>query len=94
MEIEPAQVCDLKKREKVRKGKVAKPVNAGCGSYTAFRWCDMRCEHASFPDEEAVDGSGTCRTFQAIFCKKLKRYVAKNAPCSARHGARRPKPNW
>lgn len=54
----------------------------------------MRCEHASFPEEEAVDGSGTCRTFQAIFCKKLKRYVAKNAPCSARHGARRPKAGW
>ena len=83
------------KKKTVKRTKMAAKVdNAGCDSHTAFRWCDMRCEHASFPEENAVDGSGTCRTFQAIYCGKLKRYVAKNAPCSARHGARRPKPNW
>jgi hypothetical protein len=30
----------------------------------------------------AVDGAGSCRTFQAVFCEKKKRLVHKNAPCS------------
>jgi hypothetical protein len=46
-----------------------------------MRWCDLRCPEASFPKEEAVDGAGSCRTFSALYCAKLKRLVPKNAPC-------------
>ncbi len=46
------------------------------------RWCDMRCEFAEFPEKEGADGSGSCRTFQAIFCAKLKQIVSKNARCT------------
>jgi hypothetical protein len=28
-----------------------------------------------------VDGAGSCRTFQAVFCEKRNRLVHKNAPC-------------
>lgn len=48
-----------------------------------MRWCDMTCEHASFPKETALDGSGSCRTFQAIYCGLQKTHVQKNMPCSA-----------
>jgi hypothetical protein len=44
-------------------------------------FCDMKCRHASWPKEEALDGSGSCRTFQALYCSKKKRLVQKNAPC-------------
>lgn len=46
-----------------------------------MKWCDLSCEHASFPREEAVDGAGSCRTFLALKCAKLGRLVHKNAPC-------------
>ncbi|MGD8562947.1 MAG: hypothetical protein PVG03_10435 [Desulfarculaceae bacterium] len=46
-----------------------------------MRWCDMSCPQASFPQEEAVDGAGSCRTFAALYCQTLGRLVAKNAPC-------------
>jgi hypothetical protein len=29
---------------------------------------------------QAVDGAGSCRTFQALHCAKLGRLVHKNAP--------------
>ena len=48
-----------------------------------MRFCDLRCAHASFPKEDAVDGSGSCRTFSALHCAKLDRLVAKNGPCQA-----------
>lgn len=48
-----------------------------------MRWCDLSCPEASFPRQEAVDGAGSCRTFAALYCAKLKRLVAKNAPCAA-----------
>jgi hypothetical protein len=41
----------------------------------------MSCPQASFPQEEAVDGAGSCRTFAALYCQTLGRLVAKNAPC-------------
>jgi hypothetical protein len=44
-------------------------------------FCDMTCRHASWPKEGALDGSGSCRTFQALYCGKKKRLVQKNAPC-------------
>ena len=46
-----------------------------------MRWCDLSCPQASFPQDEAVDGAGSCRTFVALYCKKLDRLVPKNAPC-------------
>ncbi len=52
-----------------------------------MRWCDLTCPEASFPRQEAVDGAGSCRTFAALYCARLKRLVAKNAPCAAEKGA-------
>lgn len=46
-----------------------------------MKWCDLSCEHASFPKLQAVDGAGSCRTFQALHCDRLQRLVHKNAPC-------------
>jgi len=51
-----------------------------------MRWCDLSCPHASFPQEEAVDGAGSCRTFVALYCRELGRLVAKNAPCALQEG--------
>jgi len=67
--------------------------NAGVNS-SRIKFCDMRCEHASFPDKEDIDGSGTCRTFLALWCNDLKKYVTKNAPCEVIFGARRPKSSF
>ena len=64
--------------------------NAGV-STSKIKFCDMRCEHARFPEERAIDGAGSCRTFAAIWCLDLKKYVTKNAPCEALFGTRRPK---
>jgi hypothetical protein len=46
-----------------------------------MKWCDLSCEYASFPQTEAVDGSGSCRTFAALYCAKLNRLVYKHGPC-------------
>ncbi len=46
-----------------------------------MNWCDLSCEYASFPEVQAVDGAGSCRTFAALYCAKLKRLVHKNGPC-------------
>ena len=46
-------------------------------------WCDMKCEFAEFPKDKGADGSGSCRTFIAIFCRKLKKIVPKNGKCPA-----------
>ena len=64
--------------------------NAGVNSAKII-FCDMRCQYASFPKENAVDGAGSCRTFAALWCEKLQEYVTKNAPCAAQFGKRRPK---
>jgi len=45
------------------------------------KWCDLSCEYASFPHEDAVDGAGSCRTFAALHCRKLEKLVHKNGPC-------------
>ena len=47
-----------------------------------MRWCDLSCPEAGFPRQEAVDGAGSCRTFAALYCRKLDRLVPKNAPCA------------
>lgn len=64
--------------------------NAGVTT-SHIKFCDLRCEHASFPEEEDIDGAGSCRTFSALWCKILGDYVTKNAPCAVQFGKRRPK---
>ncbi|MDY6851255.1 MAG: hypothetical protein SV487_04160 [Thermodesulfobacteriota bacterium] len=46
-----------------------------------MRFCDLNCPFAGFPEEDAMDGAGSCRTFAALYCAKLKRLVHKNGPC-------------
>ena len=46
-----------------------------------MEFCDLTCCHASFPEENSLDGSGSCRTFQAVYCRKKARHVHKNMPC-------------
>jgi hypothetical protein len=46
-----------------------------------MEFCDLKCRYAQWPEKEAMDGSGSCRTFQAIYCRKKERTVPKNAPC-------------
>ena len=52
-----------------------------CDRDKAMDFCDLNCRFASWPKDGAVDGSGSCRTFQALFCSKENRLVPKNAPC-------------
>jgi hypothetical protein len=44
-----------------------------------IKWCDPSCKHASFPQENHLDGA--CHTFIALYCKKYKRLVQKSGPC-------------
>jgi len=46
-----------------------------------MKWCDLSCEHASFPQYGAVDGAGSCRTFAALYCARLDKLVHKHGPC-------------
>jgi hypothetical protein len=46
----------------------------------------MTCCHARWPEGEHLDGSGSCRTFQALFCAKKRSLVYKNAPCTEKQG--------
>ncbi len=64
--------------------------NAGVTS-SRIKFCDLRCEHAEFPKQEYIDGSNSCRTFAALWCKELEQIVSKNAPCAVLFGKRRPK---
>lgn len=64
--------------------------NAGVTT-SKIKFCDMRCEHADFAKDDAIDGSNSCRTFIALWCNKLEKFVTKNAPCEVEFGARRPK---
>jgi hypothetical protein len=61
--------------------------NAGVTT-SRIAFCDLRCGSAGFAKANALDGS--CRTFQSLWCEKLKRHVTKNAPCEALYGRRRP----
>lgn len=45
-------------------------------------FCDTTCRHAHWPEGEHLDGSGSCRTFQALYCDKKGYLVHKNAPCA------------
>ena len=66
--------------------------NAGVTT-SRIKFCDLRCEYASFPKEENVDGSKSCRTFAALWCSQLEALVTKNAPCAVIFGKRRPVSN-
>jgi len=57
-----------------------------------MKWCDLACEHATFPRNEAVDGAGSCRTFAALYCAKLKRLVHKHGPCQCPDDGQGPSP--
>lgn len=47
-----------------------------------LNFCDLMCAHARLPKETALDGSGSCRTFIALYCNLRKSIVPKNMPCS------------
>jgi hypothetical protein len=74
----------------MNKDRNEKAENAGVSS-SNIKFCDFRCEHADFAKEDAIDGSNSCRTFMALWCKALNKYVTKNAPCEVLFGSRRPK---
>lgn len=67
--------------------------NAGV-TRSNIKFCDLKCDYAEFPKSNAIDGSGSCRTFMALWCVQLEKHVAKNAPCEVLFGARRPKANF
>ena len=67
--------------------KLSEPENAGVTT-SKITFCDLRCPEAEFARDDSLDGS--CRTFMSLWCKKLKKHVAKNAPCEVRFGKRRP----
>ena len=50
----------------------------------SFNFCDLTCRYARTPEDSAVDGSGSCRTFIALYCEQKKSLVHKNMPCSKR----------
>lgn len=45
----------------------------------------MSCRYADFARESALDGSGSCMTFQALWCRKQKKHVIKNSRCQVRY---------
>jgi hypothetical protein len=45
-------------------------------------FCDLMCRYSEMPKEGALDGSGSCKTFIAIYCSRKKSFVHKNMPCS------------
>jgi len=45
-------------------------------------FCDFMCRYAEVPKEGALDGSGSCRTFIAVYCNRKKTFVPKNIACS------------
>jgi hypothetical protein len=49
-----------------------------------MKFCDLACRFASFPEADAVDGSGSCRTFIALYCSQKKMLVHKNMPCAGK----------
>jgi len=46
-----------------------------------MEFCDFNCVYAAWPEDDGLDGSGSCRTFQAVYCNKKARHVHKNMPC-------------
>ncbi|MAT39689.1 MAG: hypothetical protein CL946_08815 [Ectothiorhodospiraceae bacterium] len=48
-------------------------------------YCDYSCEHAEFPEPDAV---GACRRDQGVWCKEAKKYNTKNKKCFFQSGAK------
>lgn len=46
-----------------------------------LKFCDLMCKYARTPDQNAVDGAGSCMTFTALYCGLKKSLVHKNLPC-------------
>jgi len=46
-----------------------------------MQFCDFNCRFAVWPEKDGMDGSGSCMTFQAVYCKKKNRVVHKNRVC-------------
>ena len=61
--------------------------NAGVTT-SRITFCDLRCPQADFARDDALDGG--CRTFMSLWCRQLRKHVAKNAPCEVKFGKRRP----
>lgn len=55
-----------------------------------MEFCDLNCCFASWPEQVSLDGSGSCRTFQAVYCTKKKRHVHKNMPCAEKQKTEEP----
>jgi len=51
-----------------------------------MKFCDMTCKYAKWPNNDSIDGSRSCRTYQAIFCTKKKHLVYKNSICTEKKG--------
>jgi len=47
-------------------------------------FCDLRCQYAEFPKTDAIDGSGSCRTFVGLYCALKKCLVMKNKICDSK----------
>jgi hypothetical protein len=47
-------------------------------------FCDLRCQYAEFPKTDAIDGSGSCRTFVGLYCALKKCLVLKNKICDSK----------
>lgn len=54
-----------------------------------IEFCDLDCRYASFPSSDAVDGSRSCRTFIALYCRRKKTLVHKNLPCTVKEYPKR-----
>ncbi len=58
-----------------------------------MKFCDLNCGYAAWPEEDSLDGSGSCRTFQAVYCKKKDQHVHKNMPCHEKTNRHRENPD-
>ena len=68
---------ELKTKKKQDKAKTP----AGGKAEVLLGFCDLMCKYAETPKETGVDGSGSCRTFVALYCSAKKSLVHKNMPC-------------
>jgi hypothetical protein len=55
--------------------------SVGGNAESLLGFCDLMCRYAETPKETGVDGSGSCRTFVALYCSAKKSLVHKNMPC-------------
>lgn len=46
-----------------------------------MEYCDLYCRYAEMPKDYGVDGSGSCRTFMALYCTLKRSLVDKNRLC-------------